>query len=110
MTDAEAETRRLELIEALAETSQLLRKYNESHWSAVLEESRQLIENRDFRGVEQVFGSFGGMGSFNDVIIHPLNGHQIEESEVSAVNDRFQWFKSNIWELVGDLRRYEYAR
>jgi hypothetical protein len=110
MTDAEAKTTRLELIEVLAETSQLLRAHNETHWSEFLESSRRLVEERDFRGVDQVFGGFGGMGSFNDVLTHPLNGNSIDASDVPSLNERFQSLKSNIWELVGALRRYEYSR
>ncbi len=109
MTDDEAEVKRLELVEVLAKTAQLLFKYNEKHWSVFLEESRGLVENRDFHGVERVFGSYGGMGSFNDILIHPINGHLLEESETSSVNKEFQLLKSDIWDRVRDLRRYKYA-
>ena len=77
MTDAEAEATRLILIDALTATIQLLRKCGEAWWTDQLDESKVLIESRDFRGVEQVFYSYGGMGSFNDLAIHPENGHAI---------------------------------
>jgi hypothetical protein len=110
MNDAEAETKRLELIEVLKETSQLLHAYNEGHWSGFLQESRQLIADRNFRGLDQVFHSFGGMGSFNDLFIHPVNRHLIAETGVSAAHAQLEVLKSRIWGLVGDLRRYELGR
>lgn len=110
MKDREGEALRLELIEALSRASQLLRSHNEDEWSHNLDVARQLIVDRNFRGVEQVFGSFGGMGSFNDVVIHPVNGHLIDESEVPAANDRLDALRGRLWKLASDLRRWEILR
>jgi hypothetical protein len=110
MTDEQSECERLALIGILDETIAFLRKHGVTHWPESLERSRAFIENRDFRGVEELFSIFGGMGSFNDVMIDPLNGHSVAESEVARVNDRFQMLKGNIYNSVTTLRRFQYGR
>ena len=107
MTDAEAEAARLNLIDALAATIQLLRKCDASQWADQLDDSKRLIEQRDFRGIEQVFYSYGGMGSFNDLLIHPANGHTISDAEIATTNDQLRELQSQVYELVGRLRQYE---
>ena len=59
----------------------------------------------DFRGVEIVKGSFGGMGSFNDLIIHPMNKHSIKESEVESINKDLNYLRSKIYNLCQHIIR-----
>lgn len=110
MTDEQAERERVALIGTLAVAESMLRKYGVTQWADFLERSRNLIEGRDFRGVEELFSIFGGMGSFNDVVIHLLNGNPISEVDIGRVNEQLQVLTSRIYESVTALRRYEYAR
>ena len=109
MTDADAEDSRLRLIAVLTETAELLRRYSVNSWLKPLSESRCLIELRDVRGVDRLSQMFGGMGSFNDIVIHPLNGNPITEADIHPVNEKFQALKSQIYELAAALRRYSAA-
>ncbi|MEI8021413.1 MAG: hypothetical protein WCH39_24605 [Schlesneria sp.] len=110
MTDAEAETSRVKLILAVTQAERLLRRYSITDWADTLNRAATLITGSDFSGVDDLFSIFGGMGSFNDIVIHPLNGNPIEDSEIDRVNNDFQSLKTDIYEIVTALRRYQYAR
>ncbi len=107
MTDTEAEEKRIVLVHTLDETEQLLCHHGERHWEAVVAESCRLIELRDFAGVQLIRSSFGGMGSFNDLIIHSLNGHSVSDNETDSVNERLRSLQGRIYELSCALSRYE---
>jgi hypothetical protein len=68
-----------ELVELLNATKLLLAKYGETQWSEWLAKDSLLIKNLDLHGVEHLLSAYGGMGSINDLLIHPTNGHKIEE-------------------------------
>ncbi|MBL8523403.1 MAG: hypothetical protein JNN20_06930 [Betaproteobacteria bacterium] len=77
-------------IQALAELIEgaqaLLAKHGEKHWASWLEQDARRIQNLDLYGVEHVLSAFGGMGSINDLVLHPINGHLIQENEIDAAN------------------------
>jgi hypothetical protein len=49
------------------------------------------------------------MGSLNDLVIHPMNHHNIAQVDVAAANERLQALLLRIWtnttEMLGDLDR-----
>jgi hypothetical protein len=67
------------LCDRLRETADLLRRVGEQHWCEWLEESLRRIENSDRSGVDHLRGASGGMGSFNDVLISPVNGRSVSD-------------------------------
>ncbi|GAB7217860.1 DUF6966 domain-containing protein [Dickeya zeae] len=77
-------------IEALSKDLQVfidfLLSVNEKHWAHSFEKNAELIRGSDFRGIEGILSSFGGMGSINDLVIHPMNGHTITEEQIRAAN------------------------
>lgn len=93
------------LCDRLRETADLLRRVDEHHWCEWLEESLRRIESSDFLGVEHLRSAFGGMGSFNDLIIASANGHSISEEEHWAVNARLVELQNELCELADYLRR-----
>lgn len=110
MTDEEAEINRSMLCDVLADTEQFLHRYGVAHWPAKLADARNLIESDDFRGVDIIRSTFGGMGSFNDVYLHPINGHLIAEDKVASVNEQFQTLGSQIIKLAETLNLYMILR
>jgi hypothetical protein len=64
-------SKKLELEETLEELISILEKHDEKHWSKMLRKSLQRIEAGDYSGVELLKTFFGGMGSFNDLLIQP---------------------------------------
>lgn len=87
-------------IEGLAkitqETADLLLSVGEKHWGQWLKRDAELIRRSDFRGVEHVLSAFGGMGSINDVVIHPVNGHTVTEAQIPTVNDKLASLLSSV--------------
>ena len=40
------------------------------------------------------------MGSLNDVVIHPANGHAIDVAEIDAVNRKLSEIRLQIYEAI----------
>lgn len=89
------ETHEAELVRTLAELADLLEQYGEPRWAAHFRQCwndlRFLIQKGAPRAEKAVVAArirsaYGGMGSFRDLVIHPLNGHPVEESMVDAAN------------------------
>jgi hypothetical protein len=45
------------------------------------------------------------MGSFNDGVIHPINGHKVPDGRIGSVNERLGELRSVIWAEARDLGR-----
>lgn len=96
-----------ELLVLLEAAQSLLARYGEKHWSNWLEKNARLIKNLDLYGVEQILTAYGGMGSINDLVIHPINGHQIKESEINSANEDFESLRTKIYSLAKKLATEE---
>ena len=96
-----------ELLKLLEAAESILAQYGENHWSKWLQNDSHLIKNLDFYGIEDLLTAFSGMGSINDLLIHPINGHKIQESEVDTVNEKIKFLLSNIYSLAETLAREE---
>ncbi|WP_147323358.1 DUF6966 domain-containing protein [Aeromonas dhakensis] len=73
------------------------------HWSTWLAHDAALIERRDFKGVEHLLSAFGDMGSLNDLVIHPINGHEVQDFAVDKTNRILQEILGEIWSLAKQL-------
>ncbi|MDQ2988610.1 MAG: hypothetical protein M3R60_05870 [Pseudomonadota bacterium] len=92
MIDAEVQG----LAESLESASEFLLKYGVPSWASWLAKDARFVRNGDFYGVEHLLSAFGGMGSLNDLVHHPTNGHSIPEADVSRVNEELQAMLSDI--------------
>jgi hypothetical protein len=59
----------IELIGELKELIAFLRIENEDHWCSWFKKCLSMLENSDYQGIERVLGAYGGMGSFNDLVL-----------------------------------------
>lgn len=94
-----------ELVTILDETIAVLRSAQENHWSAWLEKDAAWIRADDFYGVEHFLSAFGGMGSLNDLVLCPANGHTLDASQIAPLNDRLNHLLSQSWSLARELER-----
>ncbi|WP_158903598.1 hypothetical protein [Burkholderia sp. L27(2015)] len=78
------------LCKLLADIRQLLGDVGEARWEDWIARDLMLVESLDAYGLEHFLSAFGGMGSINDLIIHPINGHQIAPSDVNATNEKLR--------------------
>lgn len=93
------------LCERLRDTSTLLRSAGESHWARWMETSLRRIEKGDFSGVEHLLSAFGGMGSFNDLILMSTNGHSVTGDNQRDFNDRLDDLRVQLYTIAQNVRR-----
>ncbi|MDQ4025458.1 MAG: hypothetical protein M3217_08210, partial [Actinomycetota bacterium] len=68
----------------MKELEKLLGDVGEDFWREWIRKDLTKIERGDRYALDHFLGAFGGMGSFNDLIIHPVNGHDIFEEDVDS--------------------------
>jgi hypothetical protein len=85
------------LVSLLDSASLVLRSSGEEYWATWLEKDAALLRARDFEGIEHLLRAFGGMGSINDLVLHPINGHRIAESDVAKINESLRALLSEAW-------------
>jgi hypothetical protein len=104
VSNADFDQQLAELKSSLDETIALLREHGERHWLAWGERCQRELDAQDFAAFDQVLGAYGGMGSFNDLLILACNGHLVEREREAAVNDRLGHLRTAIWTSATALR------
>ena len=96
-----------ELLKILDEIIQLLEADGEQHWSKWMRQSRDRLQNADYSGIEHLLSAYGGMGSFNDLVI--CQGYENGEFRLKdgyvEKNDRLSELRSKAWELADAIQR-----
>ncbi len=93
------------LCNTLTDLIELLTKYGETGWSEHLQRILKRVEKHQARGFEDLLGIYGGMGSFSDLILSPVNGHDICEDDVYPVNRRLEQLRSIAYRTADTLLR-----
>jgi len=93
------------LLATLADLSALLRSHGETGWGEWIERSSELIAAGDAYGLEKLLGAFGGMGSFNDLVLHEHNGHPLTSSGADDANHTLSELRTSALVDVQALRR-----
>ncbi len=83
----------------------LLRDANANHWAAWLDEDLARIRKRDANGLTHLLSAYGGMGSFNDLLLDQRNGHTVTDRSKGFMNDQLAQLRSSIFRLTDGLRR-----
>ena len=94
-----------ELLAALDEAILLLNEAREDFWMQWLERGRRQIADGDAHGLDHLLGAFGGMGSFNDLVLHPLNQHQGTPEALASANERMWELRGAIYQSCNRLKR-----
>jgi hypothetical protein len=82
-----------ELIRILTGMISLLEKEGETHWSEWMAKAKARLEDLDYSGIEYLLRAYGGMGSFNDLMVSPER------------QDRLEAFRTQAWELATEIKR-----
>jgi Domain of unknown function (DUF6966) len=96
------------LVKELKDTISVLDEANEEHWKAWMQESLGLILESDFRGVEKLLSGYGGMGSFNDLILGGhvgLLGYVKHSKKDIELNERLSIHREEMRALADELKR-----
>lgn len=88
----------------LGEAIALLTKYGETHWVAWLTRDRVGLLAHDWDAFDHLLNAFGGMGSFNDLLILAANGHDVRPDEEKTINERLWDLRELIWTSATSLR------
>ena len=67
-------------------------------WPSMLLALATRLRDGDISAAAELRTQFGGMGSFNDILIHPHNGHRIDEKDVDIVNSRLGEMRHQLFE------------
>ena len=96
-----------ELITVLEDLANLLEADGNEHWATWARKGSGRLLNSDYAGIEYVLSGYGGMGSFNDIIL----GQSYDGGDLSSKrghieeNERFNALRSRAWELAGAIRQ-----
>jgi len=91
----------MNLIELLDSCEALLRSVHEDFWANKIIGIKQKVDNNvDIYILEEIESWYGGMGSFNDLIISNYNGHLIEEKYEKELNDELNKVRNQIYQEV----------
>jgi hypothetical protein len=92
------------LVGLLDSASSILHSCGEDQWSAWLQKDAALLRAGDLKGIVHFLSAFGGMGSIYDLVLHPINGHRVADSDLSNVNESLHVLLSEAWELAREIR------
>ncbi len=98
---SEAAERR-DLLRSIAELIQLLETVGEERWAEWLRSDLQRLTTGDAHALRHVLSAFGGMGSLSGLMIHPLNGHGVDEDEAVQLNKRLGQLRGEVHRLTRD--------
>lgn len=97
MDRQEADEHYARLLENVAVARDLLKRVGEDRWSGWMATVYAELDSLDAHGLTRLLGAFRGMGSLNDLVIHPVNGHPIPEDEVDRVNGSLDALRSALY-------------
>ncbi|HKQ83812.1 MAG TPA: hypothetical protein VJS42_16585 [Steroidobacteraceae bacterium] len=89
----------------MADIVALLRADNEQHWSRYVDDCRNRMLAPDYSGVEKLLSSYGGMGSFNDVVIGYSESDKGWKANAKKLNENLNLLRTQAYELAQDIQR-----
>jgi hypothetical protein len=104
VSNADFDEQLAELKSNLQETIALLREHGERHWLSWAERCQRELDAHDTAAFDHILGAYGGMGSFNDLLILGWNDHLVESEQEDAVNRRLGHLRTAIWTTATALR------
>jgi hypothetical protein len=93
------------LTKVLDELIKLLEASGEKHWANWMLEAKNNLSN-DY-GIEHILAAYGGMGSFNDLIIYCKTENGCLKWSLSdrMRNNKLDKLRNQAWELADHIRR-----
>jgi hypothetical protein len=103
--DPEHNERVQALCQVLRELIATLNKDGETHWRDWMATSLAALEANDQRGVQHLKGAYGGMGSFNDLVIGQRMGEDglAWTADATSINDQLDALRTRAYVLATDI-------
>jgi hypothetical protein len=71
----------------MEDAATLLATYDSTEWAVWLRENARLVSKLDFHGVQRLLAAYGGMGSFNDLLLCPTGSDSFNAPATQAANE-----------------------
>jgi ADP-ribose pyrophosphatase YjhB (NUDIX family) len=94
----------LDLLAAMAGLVALLEAADERHWAGWFRADLHRLAAGDPSAIDHVLRAFGGMGSFNDLVLCPVNGHRVTDEAVPEVNRHLDSLGTRVYAAASILR------
>ena len=97
------------LIEDLGSLIKLLEEDDEDHWSVMIRKYRQRLLDSDYSGISCLLQMYGGMGSFNDLMLGQSNVNGAIEWKKNAkeLNEQLDLLRTKVFKITEEIR-YDY--
>ena len=82
-----------------------LEKYNVSSWVIIFKKIESQIDNGNRLGIDALKNMRGGMGSFTDLVISAINGHNVKKEEENQANNQLMLLSNSVFTTVDKLNR-----
>ncbi|KPG96518.1 DUF6966 domain-containing protein [Pseudomonas sp. RIT-PI-r] len=96
-----------ELIGTLEQLATLLESDGDTHWSLWMRNARSRLLQSDYSGIEYLLKAYGGMGSFNDVVLgQRFDGRVLSwKSDHVELNEKFSKLREKAAGLAHEIER-----
>lgn len=94
------------LVSALQETSFLLRGVAAHFWAEKIDRLLEACGHEPSSWeAQKILSWYGGMGSFNDLMISTVNGHNVREEDEEELNERLAMLREFVYAEASQLAR-----
>jgi len=93
------------LVATVVEIRALLDDAGVGHWSRWMARVQAELAAHDAEGFRRLLGAYGGMGSINDLVLTPANGHRVTTQQVPTINHRLRQLVAAAYEDATALLR-----
>ncbi len=92
-----------QLVQSLSRLIQILEEANEPLWADWFSQAKHRLNNSDLSGITKILGAYGGMGSFNDLVI----GYSIKGPDDNYINtnDEMNELRKIMYSLAQEIKR-----
>lgn len=96
-----------ELIDVLDQLVKVLESDGEMHWSRWMRKARTLLIDSDYSGITYLLSAYGGMGSFNDLVLGQIanEGPYAWAPGQVEMNDNLQELRDRCAQLAFEIQR-----
>ncbi len=97
----------VKLVAVLDDIIAILEADDETHWCSWMKRAKARLINSDYSGIEYLLSSYGGMGSFNDLVIGQtlINDEFAWKPDYQQLNDKLHHLRGQAYELATWIKR-----
>lgn len=96
----------LELVEILSLLATFLEEQDEKLWQNWVLDTRKRLLSSDYSGIEKLLSAYGGMGSFNDLVVgyYLKDGVFHQREGYVSTNETLSGLRTRAWDLATKIK------